>query len=172
MKNFLRFFLFVMLFAGPRGFAQSPNDVLTVMLLNGTMTTLPIEEIRVITFPDDNHMRVSMKNETKDFSVAMVRKMMVSFSTGLNDPEPPLQQQVKLYPNPVVDDLFVQYEHPEAANIQIRIFDLNGKMVLSRTLDSKVISNGISLQVSHLVPGIYLFLLQTEGYNFSAKIIK
>jgi len=172
MKNLLCFFLFVMLLAGPPSFAQSPNDVLTVMHLDGTMTSLPIEEIRLITFPDDYQMRVSMKNETKDFSVAMVRKMMVSFSTGLNDPEPPLQQQVKLYPNPVVDDLFVQYEHPEAASFQIRIFDLNGKMVLSRTVSSQAMSTGTSLQVSHLVPGLYLFLLQTEGYNFSSKIIK
>jgi len=113
-------------------------------------------------------MRVSMNNETKYFSVAMVRKVMVSSSNGLNDPDPPLEQQVKLYPNPVVDDLIVQYEHPEAANFQIRIFDLNGMVVLLRPFSSQAMSTGISLQVIHLVPGLYLFLLQTEGYNFSA----
>lgn len=166
------FFVGAMLFAGPYGLAQSSNDVLAVMFLNGTMTTLPIEEIRLITFPDDNQMRITMKNETRDFSVAMVRKMIVSFSTGLEEPEPTLQQQVKLYPNPVVDELFVQYAHPVSANILIRIFDLNGKMVVSHTFSSLELASGSNLTVSHLVPGLYLFMLHTEGYTFTSKLLK
>jgi hypothetical protein len=78
-----------------------------------------------------------------------------------------LDLQVKIYPNPTSQQLYVL--HPELNSFAIQITDLNGKQIYSGT-----ISKDQTLDVSHYPHGMYLVTIENKEANKmnTYKIIK
>ena len=75
--------------------------------------------------------------------------------------ETPELKQFSVYPNPVVDKLFLVRNSDEA--IQVNVFNLYGGLVKSEHI------NGNALDVSNLMPGCYL--LKSNGFA-TVKFVK
>ena len=78
-----------------------------------------------------------------------------------------LDLQVKVYPNPTSQMLYVS--HPELNSFQIQITDLNGKQVYIGTIEKE-----IPLDVSNYNQGMYLITIENKESNKknTYKIIK
>jgi hypothetical protein len=78
-----------------------------------------------------------------------------------------LEAQIKVYPNPTSQMLYVS--HPEINSFGIQIVDLNGKQVYSST-----ISKDQPLDVSNYSQGMYLITIENKEANKknTYKIIK
>ncbi|WP_158286371.1 T9SS type A sorting domain-containing protein [Chitinophaga sp. S165] len=79
---------------------------------------------------------------------------------------------VRLFPNPVMDNVSVQFDNLNAANnTSIQLMDMNGGVV--KTIQLGKVNNGNqSIDVSTLVPGTYVVLIQNGNKVVRQKIIK
>ncbi len=73
-----------------------------------------------------------------------------------------------VYPNPASDKLNVQFNSSQDGNINIRIFDINGKMVMSNEFVSQKGMNTYEMELGTLSRGIYVVNLY-NGSNFVTK---
>jgi hypothetical protein len=78
-----------------------------------------------------------------------------------------LDVQIKVYPNPTSQSLYVS--HPEMNSFEITIVDLNGKQLYSGTINKEE-----PLDVSNYTQGIYLVTIEdtTNHKKNTYKIIK
>ena len=75
------------------------------------------------------------------------------------------------YPNPCNENIFVQLPALLSNTATIEIVDLTGKVLITKTIDNKQLSE-VSVNTNSLTKGIYLLKLTTEYESFIQKIIK
>jgi PKD repeat protein len=77
-----------------------------------------------------------------------------------------LAELINIYPNPANDVLNIISTD---SNIQqIRLFDLNSKLLLSE----KITNSSVELNISHLKAGVYILNITGEDFTVNRKIIK
>jgi hypothetical protein len=86
---------------------------------------------------------------------------------ALNIDDTTLNVEIKVYPNPTSQSLYVT--HPEYNSFLIQITDINGKQIYVGTIEKEM-----PLDVSSYSPGLYLFIIQNKESNKknTYKIIK
>lgn len=78
-------------------------------------------------------------------------------------------EDIKLYPNPVKSDLTIQYVSTENTLVKVNLFDLSGKLVLTKNLAIVSGTNTFSIEMNNLPSGSYYL----NGLSTSSiKIIK
>ena len=116
-----------------------------------------------------------------DGTVADMGAFAFSQSTGIQEDHHNNNHSFQLlqnYPNPFNPETTIEYNISRDVNIQLSIFDLNGKIV--RTLvDSymkagchKVIWNGLDDDLQKVPSGIYIMRLRSSEYHDSRKIMQ
>ncbi len=79
--------------------------------------------------------------------------------TGINDQEY-AENQISIYPNPVKDVLSIKIDVEQESNNTFfaEIYDLQGKLLLSRTIDT----NSFEFNLEEFNDGIYLVQIRTS----------
>lgn len=77
-----------------------------------------------------------------------------------------------LYPNPATDYIAVVFTQMPNTAATISISDLSGKLMQSESFSTADIENGISIDVSDYVDGVYLVKIQTGDQTFVERLIK
>lgn len=78
----------------------------------------------------------------------------------------------KVYPNPNNGRFNVSVDLPAVnGDVQIRVMDLAGRVVLENSTIAQQGENDIQLDMSHVAPGIYMLQLRVEGVNKVHKVI-
>lgn len=81
-------------------------------------------------------------------------------------------QQLYAFPVPCVDLLYVSYESAAAGSGQLRLADMDGRLILSAPQAFHAGVNKIQLDLAQLTPGVYVLTMeQPEGIR-SARVIK
>lgn len=80
--------------------------------------------------------------------------------------------QVRLYPNPAIDDLIIGFEAQKAADYQLDILNANGQLVQRQQINATIGNNLAELDVSQLTPGFYLVRIATNTTTKTMKFIK
>ncbi|WP_420575043.1 T9SS type A sorting domain-containing protein [Kordia sp.] len=93
---------------------------------------------------------------TNTFETEFVEPLSVGEVSGIN---------VKIYPNPVTDILYITLDRSEATTI--KLLDVQGKQILSTTENS----NAIEFDVSNVKSGVYFLKLNSNTAQFTKKII-
>ena len=76
---------------------------------------------------------------------------------------------IKVYPNPVSADVHFEFALPVVTKVKVRLFDINGKLCLDKTINTN--ENIISL--SKFKTGMYILqVFESEIEIFNSKIIK
>ncbi len=83
----------------------------------------------------------------------------------LNVPEP-VNPTVKIFPNPAGDQVFIQFDREENANVMIT--DLTGKICLEQDLSG----NLLTLDISALRNGLYFLTVRTGNRTSTIKLNK
>jgi hypothetical protein len=115
-----------------------------------------------------NFYRLKMVDIDGDFTTSMVRQL--EFSDGKMD--------ISLYPNPTVSELNIEFKSgncSDIANAQITLFDIAGRMVISKAW-TEVCSNPVKvIDLSQLTDGAYYISIRNgadDAVIMSKKIIK
>lgn len=88
--------------------------------------------------------------------------LTVQFGTGIEQEDETL---VRIFPNPTNGLLNVQL--PTAVNGNIELFDITGKLVMSKPITGQ----NVALNVSHLSAGMYALQINTAEYRVVEKVI-
>jgi plastocyanin len=88
-------------------------------------------------------------------------------------PETKIQDNIQIYPNPVKDNITIQFEPSESKAVEIRLFDIQGKMV--NVLLPKTEVSGLFLRSFQLDnstnPGVYLIKINIGESTVIRKVV-
>ena len=108
--------------------------------------------------------------QTKCGTTWTLRSNVITFTT------PPMrtsgEDQGEVYPNPTTGWLHITNSSSDAGNYQVRLFDLNGKMVME--METGWLEAGIpaSVDISHLSAGTYTWQTSCQGKTRQGLITK
>ncbi|MDY0216945.1 MAG: T9SS type A sorting domain-containing protein [Bacteroidales bacterium] len=125
--------------------------------------------------PWDNISYYRLK--TVDFDNSFAYSQIVSVNSSLDSENGKTAQQnsfelLSLYPNPVVDELYVMVNALENTKLTLSITDVNGKLIYQKHLSILEGENIIRLNASSFVEGFYILTLYNERYKESKKFVK
>lgn len=79
---------------------------------------------------------------------------------------------MKVYPNPVADNLTVEFKLIKTEEVIISVFDMNGRMVKTYNLATQIQGvNNASFNLSDLSDGVYIVKMQTPSSQAASRII-
>ncbi len=88
-----------------------------------------------------------------------------AYQTGPLEIKNPDKQQFVLYPNPALD--FISFNGDFSENLNLKIFDVSGKMIINLTITSDE-----KINIQSLASGIYLYQITTQNSTQTGKVIK
>lgn len=78
---------------------------------------------------------------------------------------------ISFYPNPVSDQLTIDLKSPDQDYLVIRIFSIDGKLLVNRQYSS-LQQNMLTLDLSSLLSGLYILNIQGSTISKSFKLVK
>lgn len=81
-----------------------------------------------------------------------------------------LNENFKVYPNPVSDKINIDFSSDFQSKVSLKLFDIQGKLVASKTKSNK--ENSVDINVDSLPTGIYLLKIMDAISSKNIKIIK
>jgi hypothetical protein len=79
---------------------------------------------------------------------------------------------INLYPNPASSILYVEFSLRKEDLVSIKLFDITGRETgSSQALERSAGDQRIAVDISHLRPGVYFVLLETDRHSVSARIV-
>jgi hypothetical protein len=96
----------------------------------------------------------------------------VTVSEALSTNEMPIKGEVKVYPNPVTDNVTVSLDLSQADILNVEIVDTKGKLLIVRTLNGSIGENLVRFDVAEMSSGIYFVQIASGGMFWSQKLIK
>ncbi len=82
------------------------------------------------------------------------------------------ENDVRTFPNPVSDKLYVDVELIDAENIDYQLTDILGKIVSQGVFNADAGNNRFNINTTELIEGNYILSLQIGSKNIEKKIIK
>lgn len=80
------------------------------------------------------------------------------------------EASISFYPNPVVDQLTIRFNGQDSGSAQVKIVDMNGKVVHTQQLNG--IYNGtFTFNAAILANGIYNVVVETENQTITERIV-
>ncbi|MGV8947717.1 MAG: T9SS type A sorting domain-containing protein [Lutibacter sp.] len=106
---------------------------------------------------ENNYLKLILTNNNGNQAVYLSQNL------SINEIE---KSDFKIYPNPVKDILHLS---TKLVRLNVEIFDVQGKLILSKKLEKSVIRNNFEIDISGLNNGIYLLVIDNK---IVSKIIK
>jgi len=79
----------------------------------------------------------------------------------------------KVFPNPAIDQINISFETQVEGNLQLQVFDLNGKEVLRRSTSAQKGINQSTIDISSLTSGVYFVHISgNKGDSSQLKFVK
>jgi uncharacterized protein (TIGR02145 family) len=120
---------------------------------------------------DEKIDSVLVENLSQGKSVVLkgTTNLELTASTVTSVPVYGIASQFKVYPNPVSDVCFIQFENNESGSVVVGLYDLTGKQIISQI---RFLEQGVhEFQLSGLPSGISVIKIIGMGFNYTDKII-
>jgi len=154
------------------GLAWSPlqgQTTMNVKAINGTQTPYTLSTVRKLTFPSTGNMTVTKTTGIAgNFTLANLRHLMFDDATGI-ELVAIAPQALKLYPNPVVDVLYLQLDQVANNTATVEILSIDGKMLFKQQIAAR---SSYQINVSHYKQGMYLCRLNNGTTIATTKFFK
>lgn len=80
--------------------------------------------------------------------------------------------QISVFPNPVTQHSVLHLENSNGENLELKLYDISGKLIYSQNWQTQVGDQDFSLPISMLSPGIYFITAQSGDYFVTTKMTK
>lgn len=91
---------------------------------------------------------------------------------GINSPVAENINDVRIYPNPAASYTNIELEIANTTNVSIRVFDMSGKLVYTKSLDN--LTEGVyteTINCQNMQKGVYLINVLTESQMMTSKLV-
>ena len=108
--------------------------------------------------------------------IAIIETLLDEQEVSVLDENSSIQQQLKLvkaYPNPFNSSISINFNITNQSNIQISIFDLNGRLISNNNLGIRRAGNqSIHWSPSHAISsGTYLYSIESQSNIINGKVL-
>ncbi len=140
---------------------------------DGTNASYNVIEVEKITFTDDVMNLHLLNGNIYTWNVSIINKY--SYDNNLLHTELPTNNawQVFVYPNPTNSSLNIKFNLPKDDDIQLHLFDIQGKLVLEKNLGKMNSGEFLeTIDLTNVSPGTYFCKISGYHYSLTKKIIK
>jgi hypothetical protein len=124
--------------------------------------------------------RLKVASASGAFSSSQCYSLLVQTSTSQFAPvnigttaptamEMTMLKGLKLFPNPVINEMQVQYDAPENGAITISVVDITGRLRMQETYSGRSGGNLFKLNTSKLNTGMYIMQIRQNGSQVAKK---
>ncbi len=96
----------------------------------------------------------------------------VDNSVGIEDEPSSLEKTLKAYPNPVLNDVYVNYNTNRPENMNVEIYDLSGRLIEIYNENLSAGEGKATFDLSELNTGMYLMNITVGDRTKTTKILK
>ena len=97
-------------------------------------------------------------------------KFMEQSDVGIADIS--LNDHIRVYPNPVTEQLNVNFYADKSQNMHLQLLDLQGKVMQQQDKNAATGQNHFSMDMTKLPAGIYFIRITTEMGVYNNKVVK
>lgn len=108
--------------------------------------------------------------EVEDYTIVITNLFGLPASEGNEESE--AISQVKLYPNPVAEELNISFLSDIYTDVSIQIVDLYGRMIKEEEYYARIGDNRMAVTVSDLLSGAYVLILKNGNMIKNYRFIK
>tara|TARA_B100001094_G_C18155089_1_gene785953 strand:+ start:582 stop:1094 length:513 start_codon:yes stop_codon:yes gene_type:complete len=142
---------------------------------DSTKSSYDLEDVRKITFSDDVMNLHLLDGSEYSWNVSTIGQYEYE-ETALNTQEfldKANAWDLAIFPNPTSTNLNVSFNLPQADDISITLYDLQGKVVLEKNLGTTAVGKHQQvLDISALTNGIYVCKISGGNNSVTKQIIK
>jgi len=153
------------------GVVSMYSQSLNVAEKNGTISAFTFSDIRNIAFSGENLVLNRKNGNTLSYSISNIRNLFFSSIINSINTSKGFTDNLKLYPNPVQQELYISYLCDNNEHVQIDVFGIDGKVIYSSTVNGQSVSPHI-INVSGWLNGIYFVRMTTKMEIITNKFIK
>jgi len=145
------------------------QNTMQVNKLDGSIDHTAISDIRKLTFPDGNLLITKKDASTITFALADVKYInFTSVYTSVPSVFGKNVQALKLYPNPVVNELYFNLNETNTKSVEVSVTNSLGVILFTQTIEN----NPMRINVSSLPVGFYFCMVKGGGKTSVGKFIK
>jgi serine protease AprX len=140
---------------------------LVIGLLQAMPTESHLEIANAIRASGDNSLNI---NNSYGYGIPNFKRAL----TILNQPTPVVEDNILVYPNPIMDNhVFIKFDDVNyGLNNEIRLISIDGKGLIKMEVSPNEIRNQIELNMAQYPSGIYLLIMVNSNGKFTRKLIK
>jgi hypothetical protein len=148
---------------------ESQNS-LVINEKSGIQSTFDLSGIKTLTF-STNNLTINKKDGTiSTYVLTDLRNLNFGTATALGSYT--FDSKLMLFPNPVTNQLCIQYSSSTIKKVQLQILDIQGRIVLQQTLYSFQGTNYAFIPVAQFSKGLYFVHIQNGNKLEATKFIK
>lgn len=148
------------------------QNILSVKEKSGMQISYALSDIKMLTFASGN-INVNKKDGSiSAYTLTNVCYLNFGKTTAKDEVLSDRISSLLLFPNPVVEQLGIQYTTVMSGKAHLQIMNVQGKMILEQSFDNQVGVNHITIPVARLQSGLYFCRLLTGSKSESSKFIK
>ncbi|MEN8119843.1 MAG: C10 family peptidase [Bacteroidota bacterium] len=146
-------------------FIPNSNSVLLVPMQEGVGT--------ILSDLSGNFTNITLRSDPNlaNWLYESLLKSSTAITSSNVEIESSISNSLEIYPNPASDYLFLNLERNQGATVQIKLFDINGKVAKIKNLETIDGNQVLKMDISTLKQGIYILQLITPDKSFKKKII-
>lgn len=123
----------------------------------------------------DYSVRLDERNKTKIFYRLKFNNMNGTYAYS-NVATLPLvskkKEEVTVFPNPFNDVIYLSLSEAAKSGIEVELSDASGKVILSKSVQTRVMFNQVTIPANELEEGIYLIRIKYDGKVIVKKLVK
>jgi len=141
----------------------------------------PIAKLYTTANLGNNNLTITVKDWSKNAATCVSVVTVLPFSGNHNnegndqgnstESTRTAEFNLEVYPNPTAGDATLEFELPNAADYHLLIYDISGRVVLSREAQGTEGLNRVPLLMGNLSPGVYLITLQSDQLKAIKRLI-
>jgi len=149
--NSLIVFLFAIGFTGLQA-----QTLLNVKEKLGTLTPFALSGLNKLIFSSDKMTVIKKTGNNSDFSLINIRYLNFTNPSVINEISNSRNGNLKLFPNPIMDLLNIQFESANEGNVLIQIINVQGKILFQQRFTNQTGINNLSIPLESFQKGLYL----------------
>ena len=153
-------------------FSQIGNAQNTIQInkQDGSKVNTTISDVRKLTFPAGNLAITKYDGSVITYVLTDVKYInFASVYTSIPSVSEKNVQKLHLYPNPVVNELYVNFDKKNMKPTEILVTNTNGVVLFSQNITPQ---STIHFDVSALPMGVYFCIVKSNGKTLVGKFIK